>query len=154
MNNTHTNIMGLNTGVFLSSNRGISPIDPPYQRPKLHFLRYALFILALAVGASAASAKDNPSVEFDDRYSDFSDNWSGAYLGVSLGGGWGESQATYNRNGNDHLTKESVEPSGYLGSLTLGYNFRLGNNIVVGVEGDLGIMDLDGQKTGFWDDHI
>ncbi len=154
MSRTHAYIMGLNTGVFLSVNRGASPAIPLYRWSRKRFLMPLFVIAVAAISATPASTKEKPAGAFDDPYSGFSENWSGAYLGASIGGGWGNSRATYDRNGNNHLTPETIEPSGYLASLTYGYNYRLSNNIVVGLEGDIGIMDLDAGRSGLWDGHI
>ena len=85
----------------------------------------------------------------------FDDRWTGVYIGASVGGGWGETSTFYDRAGNDHLTTEFIKPSGYVGALTFGYNHQFANNFVIGVEADLGVMDIDApDKTGLWDDHI
>ncbi len=113
----------------------------------------ALLIMSMS---SAHAAEANPSAPetfiIDDA---FDDRWSGFYIGASIGGGWGESTTFYNRNGNDHLTRESIDPSGYVGAFTLGYNYQFVNRFVVGIEADLGVMDISApDKTGLWDDHI
>ncbi len=166
MSNSHANIMGLNTGVFFSRINETSPQksffskvifkpEPIHYLRALYYLTVCLCFLALAMTSSQAQAKETLSKDIDSLYSGFSDNWSGAYLGASLGYGWGNSRTTYDRDGNDHLTPETAEPSGYLGSLTLGYNYQLGNNIVVGIEGDIGIMDVDANdRIDMWDGHV
>ncbi len=164
MSSSLMNIMGLNTGVFLKTGHDISPemsfLSRTKFKPKpdkqVFFLTLILLCSIMIVPAARAGGEeDEASRDFDSLYSGFSDRWSGAYLGASLGTGWGRSSTSYDRNGNDHLTPETIDPSGYLAALTLGYNFRVGGNLVVGVEGDLGIMDIDAaDRTNMWDDHI
>ncbi len=160
MSNTHTNIMGLNTGVFFSridevSSRISSPSKQTLKRERGRRVTVLILAALIVVLASAGAQANGKTGEFDSEYAGFSNNWSGLYLGASLGYGWGNSRTTYDRNGNDHLTPETIDPSGFLGSLTLGYNKRLGNNMVIGLEGDIGFMDLDKKdRTGMWDDHV
>jgi outer membrane immunogenic protein len=78
--------------------------------------------------------------------------WQGLYWGVSLGYGWGDSEHFYDRNDN-HGT-ESTEPTGGIASVTLGYNHNLGNGFVVGIEGDLGLMDLSADDKVIFDGHV
>ncbi|MCF6321853.1 MAG: porin family protein [Rhizobiaceae bacterium] len=85
----------------------------------------------------------------------FNARWSGFYLGASVGGGWGKSNAFYDRAGDDHLTRETSNPSGFLGSFTMGYNYQFANRFVLGIEGDLGFMNLSASdKIDIWDGHI
>ena len=78
--------------------------------------------------------------------------FQGLYWGASLGYGFGESVQNYDRNDNHGLA--STEPEGALGSLTLGYNMRLGPQFLVGVEGDLGIMDVSADDKIVYDGHV
>ncbi len=85
--------------------------------------------------------------------------WQGSYVGMSFGGGWGLSVHEYNPadNQNNHPTVSSNKSSGYLGALTLGYNFRpSGSNLMFGVEADVGYMDIDAPDRIMteWDDHV
>lgn len=209
MSNTHTNIMGLNTGVFFTRINGLSSerfffskkFFKPRREQLLRVLLLSMFFVATASSNTLAKeeveadvkaekeekvetkakaktktkakikvkakAKAKPretvqievreviSQEFVGDYAGFSENWSGFYLGASVGGGWGNSRTTYDRAGNNHLTPETISPSGYLASLTLGYNYKLSNNIVIGIEGDIGVMDIDASdRTGLWDGHV
>lgn len=65
-------------------------------------------------------------------------NWSGFYLGVNGGGGWGHS--TWDARG------VSINPSGGLVGGTAGYNWQLGS-AVLGVEGDIDWANLKGTGT-------
>lgn len=101
----------------------------------------ALVVAAPAV-ATAADATKQPAHD-----------WSGAYVGGYLGGGWASKEWTLISNaGNGQcgqcgsvVTDYSLE--GMIGGIQLGYN-RQFDNWVFGVEGDLGLTGLEG--TGTW----
>lgn len=61
-------------------------------------------------------------------------NWSGFYLGINGGGGWGRS---------DWTTTGSFDTSGGLVGGTIGYNYQM-NQVVVGVEGDIDWANING----------
>lgn len=109
----------------------------------------ALMLLGRADGAAATDLGPEPVFEGSH------DLWTGPYIGASLGYGWGQSETTYDRNDGNHDEALSRDTSGVLGALTLGYNYRLNGNIVLGVEGDLGFMDVGADdQTGLWDGHV
>jgi len=64
-------------------------------------------------------------------------NWSGFYLGVNGGGGWGRSGWT---------TPGNFDTSGGLAGGTIGYNYQM-NQVVLGVEGDIDWADINGSTT-------
>jgi outer membrane immunogenic protein len=72
-------------------------------------------------------------------------DWQGFYVGANIGGQWGKSATTdldgYNTILND---RSRYEESGFVGGGQAGYNFQW-KWLVLGVEGDLGFMDLDGK---------
>ena len=79
--------------------------------------------------------------------------WSGAYAGISAGYGWGHSEQLYDRAGNHGLA--STNPTGVVGAVTLGYNYQLSNSgIVLGMEGDIGLMDLNADDKAIFDGHV
>ncbi|MFC7065593.1 outer membrane protein [Brucella rhizosphaerae] len=59
--------------------------------------------------------------------------WNGAYLGGQIGYGWGKSRFDGGVN---------VKPDGFLGGLYAGYNFDLGNSVVLGIDGDVTYNNL------------
>jgi outer membrane immunogenic protein len=65
-------------------------------------------------------------------------NWSGFYLGINGGGGWGHS--TWDARG------ANINTSGGLVGGTAGYNWQLGS-AVLGVEGDIDWANLKGTGT-------
>jgi outer membrane immunogenic protein len=64
-------------------------------------------------------------------------NWSGFYLGINGGGGWGRS---------DWTTTSSFSTSGGLVGGTIGYNYQV-NQAVLGVEGDIDWADIRGSTA-------
>lgn len=67
-------------------------------------------------------------------------NWTGLYVGVNGGAG-----AVVNRIEADDLAGldfDGVGGEGILGSLMAGFNWQLGSQFVVGVQGDIGISDI------------
>lgn len=59
--------------------------------------------------------------------------WNGAYLGGQVGYGWGKSRFDGGLN---------LKPDGFLGGLYAGYNFDLGNSVVLGIDGDITYNNL------------
>lgn len=78
--------------------------------------------------------------------------WQGVYWGLSVGYGWGDSEHFYQRNDN-HGTA-SNELTGGLASVTVGYNHFVGNGVVLGIEGDIGLMDLSASDKVIFDGHV
>ena len=94
-------------------------------------------VVALAGLASQANAADlgrrpyaQPAPVYAPVYS-----WTGLYLGVNGGGGWGDSAWSGVSN--------SISPSGGLIGGTVGYNWQFGQT-VVGIETDLQWSDIKG----------
>lgn len=78
--------------------------------------------------------------------------WQGVYYGLSAGYGWGDSEHNYDRNANHGLATKELE--GALGSLTIGYNYLATPGFLIGVEGDLGFMDLRSDDQTIFDGHV
>jgi outer membrane immunogenic protein len=76
-------------------------------------------------------------------------SWTGAYVGLFAGYGWGDAKATapfdpntgffYNFNGASY----GFDAKGFFGGGTLGYNWQSGA-IVFGIEGEVGYLGLKG----------
>jgi outer membrane immunogenic protein len=64
-------------------------------------------------------------------------NWTGAYVGIYGGGGWGRSDFS------TPLSTGSFDLSGGVAGATLGYNYQIGQ-AVVGIEGDGGWSNIRG----------
>ncbi len=72
-------------------------------------------------------------------------NWSGFYVGAHVGGAWGGTDTVDVSGYNTTGEKFQLNGSGVFGGGQLGYNFQRGN-ILFGIEGDIGGMDLSGSK--------
>jgi outer membrane immunogenic protein len=79
-------------------------------------------------------------------------NWTGFYIGVNVGGQWGHAE-NEDFNYNFGVPNEFEGPkqwgydqSGVIAGGQIGYNYQW-NWLVLGIEGDLGYMNLDGHGT-------
>lgn len=81
-----------------------------------------------------------PPAAFDAPYVEPSKPplWQGLYWGLSGGYGWGDSDGSF----ASAASSASTDPEGWLASVSVGYNMLLGTNLLVGIEGDLGVMDV------------
>src|ERR1700681_3424966 len=68
-------------------------------------------------------------------------SWSGFYVGINGGYGWGKS------DWSSAVTTGSAKPKGALAGGTVGYNFQTGS-IVWGAEGDFDFSWVKGSDTG------
>jgi outer membrane immunogenic protein len=105
----------------------------------------------VALGASAASAADlaarpytkAPALPPAPIYT-----WTGFYLGVQGGGGWGRSDEVYFNAPNTAAfvgTQNYDTSGGFVGGVA-GYNWQSGA-FVVGIEGDYHWADINGRST-------
>jgi outer membrane immunogenic protein len=111
----------------------------------------SLTAMALVLSVSAAQADD---LSFKDAPSSMS--WGGAYVGATIGYGWGSSETYYNNGGDfqpdaDHPWA-SNDPSGALGGVTLGYNYQINDRWVAGIETDISMADISGTDHMYWGD--
>ncbi len=162
MTKIHSDYVGVNSGEFLKEKQAGPSGRPPergkgFRIPAVAALALPLMMTASGIQAQGLDTQGTSVSPSEYLYSSdsFSDRWSGFYFGASLGGGWGHSSTFYDRAGDDHPTVETNDPGGFLGSLTLGYNQQVGNNLMVGVEGDLGMMNFSApDRLDMWDGHI
>ncbi|WP_162918236.1 outer membrane protein [Taklimakanibacter deserti] len=101
----------------------------------------------LLVSLSAAQAADIETFTAHD--------WSGPYIGIQAGYGWGESDANTELDqsvvvlaASQPITlfpaeEGSIDAEGVLGGLHAGYNLESGN-LVLGIEADAELSDMDG----------
>lgn len=118
-----------------------------------------LFVLAFssvvyfAVVAKAADLGGGDRISTAEPIYDATPSiWQGLYWGGSLGYGWGESEHYYDRN--DNHGNANTELDGGLASLTLGYNYMVSPRFLIGVEGDIGLMDLSADDKVIFDGHV
>jgi outer membrane immunogenic protein len=97
----------------------------------------------IALGVASASAADIPRREVMPAkapvYVSQAYNWTGAYVGLNGGGGWGHSNFSAPFAGSPNLS------GGLIGG-TLGYNYQVGQ-AVFGVEGDVDWSNIRGSST-------
>jgi outer membrane immunogenic protein len=70
-------------------------------------------------------------------------NWTGVYIGVNGGGGWGASRFDFSRLGT---TTGDFNTSGGLVGGTIGFNWQT-SNLVFGVEGDGDWANIQGSSA-------
>ncbi|AXK83247.1 porin family protein [Pseudolabrys taiwanensis] len=99
----------------------------------------------IALGVASASAADlsrapmpmkGPAYMPPPLY-----NWTGLYVGINGGGGWGHSDFS------GPFTSGSINPSGGLVGGTVGYNWQLPNQFVLGLEGDIDWSNIRGSSA-------
>jgi outer membrane immunogenic protein len=97
--------------------------------------------LALGAGLVSANAADIQQRQMPTKAPAYVQpvyNWTGPYIGISGGYGWGNSDYTGGFG--------SLDPSGGLFGATLGYNWQMGA-LITGIEGDIswsGLRDSSG----------
>jgi len=107
------------------------------------FLGSTVFLLAM-VGASAAYTADlavstPPQAPIETPV--FS--WTGFYVGVNAGGGFGGRNHVGFHSFGDYLGRVGTfDSSGFLGGVQAGYNYQIDNNWVVGLETDFQGADI------------
>jgi outer membrane immunogenic protein len=105
--------------------------------------RLVLASVAVATLMGAANAADMPrrtamptkAVQYNAPY-----NWTGAYIGINGGGGWGRTNFSAPAPSGDFNT------SGGLIGGTIGYNYQV-NQAVFGLEGDLDWSNIRGSSA-------
>ena len=95
-------------------------------------------VLAMAPNANAADLSVAPLYKAPPAPLALPYNWSGFYLGINGGGGWGRSNWSANSTG--------FGVNGGQAGGTIGYNRQIGN-FVFGVEGDIDWSGLNGTGT-------
>lgn len=104
----------------------------------------SLLAAAISFGAAqAASAADMPvKAPVYKAPPVLMYNWTGFYVGINGGGGWGHTDWTYVGLG----TTANHNTSGGLIGATLGYNYQI-QNWVLGIEGDWDWARINGSAT-------
>ncbi len=69
-------------------------------------------------------------------------DWTGPYIGVFAGGGWGDVDVFDNNGYNITGFSQNYDTSGFLGGVHVGYNWQSGG-FVFGGEAELGYLGLD-----------
>jgi len=111
---------------------------------------FGISVLALIASghvraADVVQAYDAPEVAPVSVAPAFS--WGGFYIGGQLGGSWSDTAVSSNLHGgtfiistmtpldlmDGSLLRFSPDPSGFVGGIYAGYNFDLGNDVIIGV---------------------
>jgi outer membrane immunogenic protein len=102
------------------------------------------------LGAAAAVAMFAGSAQAADLSAPESPSWTGGYIGVVGGYGWGDSDfdadvvdSVDNTSIIDSLNG-SIDVDGFLLGGQAGYDFDFGNGMVLGAVGDMSWSDMDG----------
>ncbi|MEN5300068.1 outer membrane protein [Brucella sp. TWI559] len=104
----------------------------------MSFKKFAGASLFAIMTASAAHAADAiTSQEPVPMASVFS--WGGAYVGGEIGWGWAKSKVSAWDFAD---SSENLNSNGFLGGVYAGYNFDMGNNVILGLEGNFNYNDL------------
>lgn len=102
-------------------------------------MRAIIFTAASFVAALTTSAFSADAVMEEPVATSF--NWTGAYIGLEAGYSWAKSKADYTA----FLAIDApMDPKGFVGGIYGGYNFQLGNSVVLGIEGDINYADVHG----------
>ncbi|MGU3576437.1 outer membrane protein [Brucellaceae bacterium C25G] len=88
---------------------------------------FAFVGMSGAMAADAIVYEEPVAVEVVPVFS-----WAGAYVGGQIGYGWGKS--TYDFDG---YRIGKAKPNGFIGGVYAGYNFDVGNNLILGIDGDV-----------------
>ncbi len=86
-----------------------------------------------AAGGSAFAADAVAELPVASTY-----NWSGGYVGLTAGYGWGDSKF------NDGGESNPFDIKGFIGGVTVGYNYQFNQNWVAGIEADLSYSGIKG----------
>lgn len=86
---------------------------------------FALMSAASARAADIVAAQQPVAAVVAPTFS-----WTGFYVGGQIGGSWSDTKKIAIAEGG------SLDSSGFIGGLYAGYNFDVGNNIVIGAETD------------------
>lgn len=118
---------------------------------KRFFLATSALIAATAVASAADLPMRAPAPAPAPVYVAPVFTWSGFYVGVN--GGYAGDEFRYpfavTADIEGPVTvasgKASVNSSGFIGGAQIGYNFQLGNNFVLGIEGDYNFSNVEGR---------
>jgi len=74
-------------------------------------------------------------------------SWEGLYAGGEIGGSWARSKVHAWSSSGGGNERWSTKPDGFIGGLYAGYNFDVGNNIILGIDTDFLWVDVNGTST-------
>lgn len=72
------------------------------------------------------------------------DEWSGPYVGLQAGYIWGDADtSSYWDDGSEAFTINGFDVDGFTGGIFAGYNWRLNNDVILGLEGEANYVSAD-----------
>jgi len=105
------------------------------------FLLAAASLAALTVSASAADMAPRPYTKAPPMVAPVLYTWTGCYIGINGGGGWGRDRWRDQATGIDIGT---TSPSGGVIGGQVGCDYQFGGNFVAGIEGMFDWANLNG----------
>ena len=81
------------------------------------------------------------------------ERWTGFYAGVNAGGGISQVQVPTINFGFPQNGEENINGTGFAGGGHLGYNWLVVSNWLVGVEGDIGFLNINHSYGDWFDSH-
>ena len=115
-------------------------------------MKLKLIAAALLASTSIAAAADMPARTYTKApVVSPAFNWTGFYVGVHAGYGWGNSKSVAT-NGTLPFPAGSVTSNdldGWLAGGQLGYNYQFSPNWLIGIEGDMAGTGIKGSTSGF-----
>jgi len=100
-------------------------------------------LLSVSVSLLASTAFAADAVVEEVTIIDSAYNWSGVYIGVQAGYGWGDNEYGFADPLLISPASVNFDSDGFVGGLTVGANWQNGA-FVFGVEGDVSYSDVDG----------
>jgi outer membrane immunogenic protein len=100
-------------------------------------------LLAAAAALSGALALTNAAMAADSFVADPVYDWTGPYLGLQGGYGWGETEV---HNIPTVPTTGIFDIEGFTGGVETGYNYQV-EQFVFGIETDISLSGIDGSTT-------
>lgn len=108
-----------------------------------------LTVSLAAIGSSfAADMGPGPGSLKDVPYVQVPWSWNGFYGGLTLGYGSGSTTNYVSANDNAPHGYASLSPDGVIGGSTIGYNYQISPNWVIGAEADLSLADISATGNG------
>jgi len=101
--------------------------------------KYFFAVSAFAIMSANAQAADVVSYQAATPATVSGYNWSGFYAGGQIGGSWNKVKANgkeIDEDGIEEPFRLKKNLDGFIGGLYAGYNFDLGNKVVLGLESD------------------
>lgn len=107
---------------------------------KILLASVGLLILGVASASAADIARPMPT-KAPAYVPPVAYNWTGFYVGINGGGGWGRSDFS------PPFASGAFNTSGGLVGGTIGYNWQMPSNFVLGLEGDVDWSNIGGSTT-------